>query len=110
MDKIMSLVGLSKKSGNAVSGEFSTENAIRDRKAFLVIIAEDASANTTKKFTDKSKYYHVPYAIYGDKSSLGQAMGQKERACLAVLNQGLAEAIISELKNRGEIYGENQDI
>jgi len=110
MDKILSLISIAKKSGNVVSGEFSTENAIRDKKAFLVIIAEDASDNTKKKFKDKSAFYHVPCRLYGDKTGLGRAMGLKERACLAILDRGLSDAVIAQLNNRGEIYGENQNI
>ena len=39
----ISLVGLAAKAGKVVSGEFATEKAVKTQKAFLVIIAQDAS-------------------------------------------------------------------
>ena len=49
-DNILSMLGLAKRGGNIVSGEFSVENAIRDGSAYLVVIAKDASDKTKKKF------------------------------------------------------------
>lgn len=42
-DKVLSMLGLSAKAGNAASGEFSTEKAVKEGKAHLVIVAGDAS-------------------------------------------------------------------
>ena len=42
MNKVHSMIGLATKAGKVVSGEFAVEKAIKDGKAFLVIIAEDA--------------------------------------------------------------------
>ena len=44
--KSLGTLGLAMKSGNVVSGEFLTEQAIRAGTARLVIVAEDASDNT----------------------------------------------------------------
>ena len=41
-DKIYTLLGLAMKGRNVVSGEFSTENAVRGGSAMLVIVAGDA--------------------------------------------------------------------
>ena len=55
-NKILSLVGLAMKAGKVVSGEFSTEKAVKEGKASLVIVAEDASGNTKKLFLDKCDF------------------------------------------------------
>ena len=47
-DRVLSMLGLAAKSGNVVSGEFSTEKAVKTGKAFLVIVADDSSDNTKK--------------------------------------------------------------
>ena len=39
------------------------------------------------------EYYHVPFFIISDKEALGRAMGKEQRACLAVEDEGLANAI-----------------
>ena len=46
-NRVLSLIGLATKAGKTVSGEFSTE---KTGKGLLVIVAEDASENTKKKF------------------------------------------------------------
>lgn len=96
--KIFSLIGIAMKSRNIVSGEFSTEKAVKEHKADLVIIAEDASDNTKKMFTNMCTYYEVPIYIFGEKIELGHAMGKEYRASLALLDKGLADAIEKELK------------
>ena len=50
--KVLSLVGLATRAGKTVSGEFSTEKSVKTGKGFLVLVAEDASENTRKKFRD----------------------------------------------------------
>lgn len=90
-------LGLAMRSGNLASGEFATETAIRQGKARLVIVAEDASANTKKKFRNSCSYYKIPIAVFGKKEDLGHAIGKEFRASLAVLDQGFASSISKNL-------------
>ncbi len=99
-DNILLTLGLAKKSRNIVSGEFSTENAIKRRKAFLVIVATDASDNTKKKFTDKCSFYNVPLFFYSDKESIGRAIGLEMRTSVAVTDAGFANTLIKKIKER----------
>lgn len=95
--KILSLIGLATKAGKTVSGEFSTEKSVKTGNGFLVVVAEDASENTKKKFRNMCSFYQVPIYFYGDKESLGRAMGKEYRACLAVQDENFAKAIMKEL-------------
>lgn len=95
--KVLGTLGLAMKSGNVASGEFLTEQAIRERRAKLVIIAGDASGNTKKKFLDSCSYYKVPVVVFGDKDTLGGAIGKGFRASLAVLDPGFASSISKKL-------------
>lgn len=97
-DRVMSLLGLAARAGKIVSGGFSAEDAVRKKKAFLVLIAEDTQANTVKKFTDKCSYYKIPLRYYGTKEALGHAVGREERACVAVIDRGFAESILDKLQ------------
>jgi len=97
-DKVLSLLGLSARAGKIASGEFAAETAVKSGKAALVIVAEDASANTKKLFHDKCSFYEVPVFDYGTKETLGHAIGKELRASVAVLDNGLANAIISHLE------------
>ena len=95
--KILSLIGLATKAGKIASGEFQTENAVKDKTAYLVLVAEDASENTKKLFRDKCSFYQIPVYIAGTKEALGAAIGKEYRASVAVLDAGFATAIQKKL-------------
>jgi len=94
----MNLIGLAKKAGRAAGGEFATEQAVKSGKAFLVIVAEDASDNTKKKFGNMCSFYKVPICFYQDKNALGHAIGKEIRASLAILDEGFAEGIKKQME------------
>ena len=102
--KILSYLGLASRAGKIFSGEFSTEKAIKDGSAALVVVAEDASDNTRKNFTDACNYRNVPLVIMFDKISLGHAIGKEMRASLALCDQGFAGAIKKCLGDGGNTY------
>ena len=96
-DRSASLLGLAMKAGKVSSGEFAAENAIREGKAYLAIIATDASKNTAKRFRDKCSYYKVPIVFHFTKEELGRALGKEERAAAVITDKGLAEALEGKL-------------
>ncbi|MCQ2520094.1 MAG: ribosomal L7Ae/L30e/S12e/Gadd45 family protein [Lachnospiraceae bacterium] len=87
------MLGLCQKAGKLKSGEFSTEAAVKDGSAWLVILAGDASDNTKKKFNDMCSFYEVDVIEYATKETLAQAIGKEERASLAVCDEGFATSI-----------------
>ncbi len=106
--KIFNLLGLATKAGKVASGEFSTEKAIKSRKAFLVIVSEEASDNTKKMFENMCTYYKVPICFFGEKGDLGHAMGKQMRASLAITDQGFATAIVNQMNRNGGSKYESQ--
>ena len=99
--KALSLVSLATKAGKTASGEFCTEKEVKTGLAELVIVAEDASANTKKKFKNMCDFYEVPIYFYGDKDTLGHAMGKEFRATLAVTDAEFAKGIKKHLETEG---------
>ncbi len=99
INRVLSMLGIAAKSGNVVSGEFSTEKAVKTGRAFLVIVSEEASDNTKKMFTNMTDFYEVPIYFYGSKEELGRAIGKEFRASLAITDENLANAVESKLKN-----------
>ena len=104
-DRVLSLIGLATKAGKCASGEFMTENETKSGKAALVIVAEDASDNTKKAFSDSCSYYQVPFSVYGTKEMLGHCIGKERRASLAVLDAGFGQKIaeLIERQNHMEV-------
>ena len=98
--KLLQLIGLCQRAGRLVSGETGVLNAIRSNEAELIIIAEDASDNTKKKFTNSVTFYQKQMVIVGDKYELGRAIGKEERSILAVTDSGFAKKIAELIDER----------
>ena len=58
-DKALSMLGLAARAGRIVSGEFTVEKEVKSGRAYLVLIAEDASENTRKKFQNMCEFYEI---------------------------------------------------
>ena len=75
-NRVLQMLGIAAKSGNVVSGEFSTEKSVKSGKSFLVIVADDASENTKKKFgkqqlmTDTGIEIKIPMEQYNSTDSI----------------------------------------
>ena len=98
LNKALSLISLATKAGKTASGEFCTEKEVKTGMATLVLVAEDASENTKKKFQNMCEFYEVPIYFYGDKDTLGHAMGKEFRASLAVTDPGFAKGIAKHIE------------
>ena len=96
-NRVLSMLGIAAKSGNVVSGEFSTEKAVKSFRAYVVIVSEEASENTRKKFTNMTDFYQVPMYIFGTKDELGSCIGKEFRASLAITDENLAKAVMQKL-------------
>lgn len=96
-NKALSMIGIATKAGKTVTGEFSTEKAVKEGNACLVVVAKDASDNTKKKFRNMCEYYHVTIKEFSDKNSLGAACGKEFRASLAITEEGLGKAVVKQI-------------
>lgn len=92
------MLGLATRAGKVVSGEFSTEKAVKTGKASLVVVSSEASENTKKMFRNMCSFYKVPMYIYAPMEELGHAIGKGFRASLAVLDGGFARSLEERLK------------
>lgn len=97
-DRVLSLIGLATKAGKTASGEFMTEREVKTGRAAMVIVAGDSSDNTKKKFRDMCEFYEVPIYFYGNKDTLGHAMGKEFRASMAILDEGFAKGIRRQIE------------
>ncbi|WP_373842186.1 L7Ae/L30e/S12e/Gadd45 family ribosomal protein [Limosilactobacillus sp.] len=86
---ILNLLGLARRAGQLTSGEGTVLKNIQTNKAKFVFLASDAGAASVKKFTDKCKFYHVPYDQHFMREQLSQATGQA-RTVFGVMQSGFA--------------------
>ena len=101
--RLLSMIALARKAGKLVTGEEGCEKTIRGGTAFLVHVARDASANTQKKFRNKSNYYKVPIYSLFTKEEINRHIGLHNRATFVVTDENFARKII-------EIAGELQPL
>ena len=98
MNRAERMIGLAMKAGRLKSGGSMVEETIREGKAELVLIANDASDNTKKRICDKCRFYQVPNVLFSDMEHLGKAIGKDARGAVAVTDAGFAKEILKILQ------------
>ncbi len=98
MDKALNYLGLARKGGKAELGEEPVGAMCRTGKAYLVLVASDASDHTWRRAKSfvagtKQQCIRLPYT----KDQLGMAIGRSELAIAAVTDAPLALALAKSL-------------
>jgi ribosomal protein L7Ae-like RNA K-turn-binding protein len=98
MNSTLHLLGIARKAGKLELGEEPTGAAARAKQAKLIVVARDAAENTFRRvrhFADAGNvlWVSVPFT----KTELGGAVGRNSCAMLAVMDVGLASAIVQKL-------------
>lgn len=91
--KYYGMISLAQKAGKLAVGESKAQDVIRGEKAYLIILACDASENTKKKFSDMSKYRDIPIVYVKDRYKFGDTIGRKFAVSAAVTDKGFADGI-----------------
>lgn len=87
------LLGLSVKAGRAAIGEGKAQDAVRRGEAYMIVLSDDAAANTAKKFSDMSRFHGTPLVRAGDRFKLGSAVGRDFAVVIAVTDRGFAKRL-----------------
>ena len=95
---IYGLLGLAQRAGKLAAGQEQALKAVQGGRAFLVILAEDASQNTKKVFNDKTAYYGIPLLEVDSRDGLGQALGKGPLAAVAVKDGSFARNIQKKME------------
>lgn len=93
-EKLYSFLGLIQKSGNLVSGYNNCISEIKKDKCKLVIISEDASENTKKKFIIICDNRKIPCIIWGNKDRIGLSIGKSQKSVMAVRNENMSKVVL----------------
>lgn len=95
------LLGLCQRAGQLGSGDVAVEQALKKRKANLLILAEDASERTREKFVYLAQSFGVPCYVVGTRDELGLALGKAHRAAVAVQSRDFTKGIVGILEKEG---------
>ena len=91
-NKALNLLGFDQRAGKIISGEACTA-FIKQKKVFLIILAQDASDNTKNQIIPLCRQYKIPFLELGSKIDLGISIGKSPRAVIGVLEKNFADAI-----------------
>lgn len=96
LKKLKGFIGIAAKAGKVQSGEFCCERSLKSGKARLIIIANDASEATKKRFSDMARFRKIPAVTdLCGKDELGHIIGKTYRASLTVEDAGFAKNILA---------------
>ena len=100
--RALELLGLAQRAGAVERGVDAARRAVREGRARLVLIAEDASAAQLKKITSLLEHRSVPCHVAGTRDVLGAAVGGGALSAAAVTRQDFAEPMLRHLSRTPE--------
>ena len=96
-DRVLVFIGLAARAGKLVYGSEAGSIAVRQRRAELVIVAQDASGNTKKLMYNKCSSNSVIICEYSDMQSLGNAVGKGVVSVIGITDKGFAKEILNKM-------------
>ena len=93
MNKVLSFLGLTRKSGNLVIGYNKNMEQVKLGKIKLLIVSTGASQNTRDKFKGYGERYNVPYIEDFTPDELGTALGFETIAVVWVSDYSMAKKL-----------------
>ena len=113
-NKLLSMLGICEKARKLASGNFQVESAVKEGRAYLVLLSEDNSARAKKSYSDMCAFYNTELYIYGTSDEISSAIGKEGRKAVCVTDEGLASKIRELLKHDIETMeapdGKNENI
>ncbi len=93
-EKLLGMLGLCIRARRAVCGTVNVCEALKARKAVLVITASDNSAATEKRLFDRASFYGVKIIKTNLTSAeIGAATGKSLVAAMAISDASMASAV-----------------
>lgn len=91
--RVWGMISLAQKAGVVASGEGRAQDAIRSGDSSLIIVSQDASNNTLKRFSNMGEYRDIPVLVMSDRYELGHAIGKKFAVVLTICDNGFSDNI-----------------
>ena len=100
-ERIAGYLGIAQRAGKIAAGDAAAADALVRKKAFLLVLAEDAAAQVKAELTELAGD-QLPVLYWPDKVELGRIVGKSRRGAIAVLDEGFARAIKRVLVEESE--------
>lgn len=105
-EKLKNALGFAMKAGKVASGEFSADRALKRNDAKLIVLDNEASDNTKKRWRDACESRGVPIIMIRE---MGDAIGKDARMVAAVTDKGFSAMVLKSYNenNNADYYGGN---
>lgn len=90
----LNMLGLCSRAGKCVFGEAMCLSMIRSGKANLVLMDEDSSPNTKKRFQDACAHKNVKMLTFNRLHDASAAAGKPGRKLISISDQGFSKKLI----------------
>ena len=101
--KFFNALGLCKRAGKCLIGDFACEKAVKGKKAFLLVMDAQASEATKNRYEGFCSRAGLPLVTAAD---IGRAVGRPESRIVAVMEPRFAEMIQKAWNEEHSIQGE----
>ncbi len=91
------LLGLARRAGALERGTGSTQRAVKDGRARLVLLAQDASKVQLEKVLKLLRHQDTPRVVLGSRAELGAAVGSAPLSAVAVTDESFASQLVRQL-------------
>ena len=95
--RLYQFLGLCQKAGALMSGSEQLRDGIRNKKGYLLLIAEDTSPKTIKEYQMTADRAQIPWRIFGQKEILGRALGKGVRTAVLITDEGFSNAVLKKM-------------
>jgi len=96
--KVATMIGFAKRSGNLANGFTAVSINMKKRKARLVMLSEDMSADSRRKITNLCQSTNTPFYTHGTRDEIGHAIGREESTVIAILDKKFAKIVEDQLR------------
>ncbi|MBQ1935674.1 MAG: ribosomal L7Ae/L30e/S12e/Gadd45 family protein [Clostridia bacterium] len=90
----LGLLGLCKKAGRMVSGDYACRDALNKGKTYVILLASDASEHLKRSYNGMCADYNIPCLQYVTKTEIGRACGRETAAVISINDEGFANRFI----------------
>lgn len=103
--KLMNLLSMAQRAGKVLSGDFVVTEALEKKKCKikLLLVAEDASSETVKKYKGLTDERDIEMRCVLTKDSLGHCIGKEYRAMAGIIDEGFAKSLLKIMQDEGGI-------
>jgi ribosomal protein L7Ae-like RNA K-turn-binding protein len=107
--KINSYLGFAKRSGNLVAGYNACEMAMKRNKIKLLLVTEDVSDNSKKKFRKLAAERSIPLYIFSITEDIPLYISDEGKGIFGITDHNFAKIIELEMKKEAEENADGSD-